>query len=181
MVSSASSSCPSTRLILYIGQAISSTVSHQLPRFQSMLRRSFPRVHRSHLQQAYGPIRRIIREPHSTPARGRPSHPSGMGRTALLPYQRVRLARRRPRSREGSSGRKRRMGLVVGPTIWMSPFSLMRSSRGIEQTTMFTRKLVEIGIDLIDVSSGGNDTRQNIQLGPSYRTSLSPISMFLHA
>jgi len=40
---------------------------------------------------------------------------------------------------------------------------------GIEQTTILTQKLADIGIDLIDVSSGGNDTRQKIKPGPSYQ------------
>ncbi len=42
--------------------------------------------------------------------------------------------------------------------------------RGIDQTTILTQKLADIGIDLIDVSSGGNDTRQKIDVQPSYRT-----------
>jgi hypothetical protein len=41
--------------------------------------------------------------------------------------------------------------------------------RGIEQTTILARKLADLGIDLIDVSSGGNDLRGKIKLGPSYR------------
>ena len=43
--------------------------------------------------------------------------------------------------------------------------------RGLEQTTIFTQRLADVGIDLIDVSSGGNDTRQKIKVGPSYRLS----------
>ena len=42
---------------------------------------------------------------------------------------------------------------------------------GIEQTTIFAEKLRDIGIDLFDVSSGGNDSRQQIDVGPKYRTS----------
>jgi 2,4-dienoyl-CoA reductase-like NADH-dependent reductase (Old Yellow Enzyme family) len=42
---------------------------------------------------------------------------------------------------------------------------------GLEQTTILTQKLADIGIDLIDVSSGGNDLRGQIAVGPSYRMS----------
>jgi hypothetical protein len=45
--------------------------------------------------------------------------------------------------------------------------------RGIEQTTILTQRLADIGVDLIDVSSGGNDLRGEIKVGPSYRTSRS--------
>ncbi|KIR67195.1 oxidoreductase [Cryptococcus bacillisporus CA1873] len=40
---------------------------------------------------------------------------------------------------------------------------------GIEQTTIFVGKLAELGVDLVDVSSGGNDLRQKIAPGPSYQ------------
>lgn len=40
---------------------------------------------------------------------------------------------------------------------------------GIEQTTIFAEKLRDIGIDLLDVSSGGNDSRQQIDVGPKYQ------------
>ncbi|AAW40788.1 oxidoreductase, putative [Cryptococcus deneoformans JEC21] len=40
---------------------------------------------------------------------------------------------------------------------------------GIEQTTAFVGKLAELGVDLVDVSSGGNDLRQKIAPGPSYQ------------
>ncbi|WRT66358.1 uncharacterized protein IL334_003313 [Kwoniella shivajii] len=40
---------------------------------------------------------------------------------------------------------------------------------GIEQTTILTQKLADLGVDLIDVSSGGNDIRQKVQVGPSYQ------------
>ncbi|OWZ58869.1 oxidoreductase [Cryptococcus neoformans c8] len=40
---------------------------------------------------------------------------------------------------------------------------------GIEQTTTFVGKLAELGVDLVDVSSGGNDLRQKIAPGPSYQ------------
>ncbi|WVQ72405.1 hypothetical protein IAR50_001957 [Cryptococcus sp. DSM 104548] len=40
---------------------------------------------------------------------------------------------------------------------------------GIEQTTLFVKKLAEAGVDLVDVSSGGNDLRQKIVAKPSYQ------------
>jgi broad specificity phosphatase PhoE len=43
--------------------------------------------------------------------------------------------------------------------------------RGIEQTTILASKLKELGVDLLDVSSGGNDLRAKIKVGPSYRES----------
>jgi len=44
-------------------------------------------------------------------------------------------------------------------------------SRGIEQTTILASKLKELGVDMLDVSSGGNDLRGKIKVGPSYRKS----------
>ena len=44
-------------------------------------------------------------------------------------------------------------------------------NRGIEQTTILAGKLKELGVDLLDVSSGGNDLRAKIKVGPSYRKS----------
>lgn len=40
---------------------------------------------------------------------------------------------------------------------------------GIEQTTILAAKLRDLGVDLLDVSSGGNDRRQKIDVGPKYR------------
>ncbi|KAK4683984.1 hypothetical protein P7C73_g6224, partial [Tremellales sp. Uapishka_1] len=40
---------------------------------------------------------------------------------------------------------------------------------GIEQTTILTQKLADLGVDLIDVSSGGNDLKGDIKLGPGYQ------------
>ncbi|KAJ9094046.1 hypothetical protein QFC21_006147 [Naganishia friedmannii] len=40
---------------------------------------------------------------------------------------------------------------------------------GIQQTTIMAQKLKEMGIDLIDVSSGGNYAGQKIPVGPSYQ------------
>ncbi|WVW83904.1 hypothetical protein I302_105926 [Kwoniella bestiolae CBS 10118] len=44
---------------------------------------------------------------------------------------------------------------------------------GIEQTTLLARELAKIGIDLLDVTTGGNDLRQKIKVGPSYQTPLA--------
>jgi hypothetical protein len=44
-------------------------------------------------------------------------------------------------------------------------------NRGIEQTTILASKLKELGVDMLDVSSGGNDLRGKIKVGPSYRKS----------
>ena len=46
---------------------------------------------------------------------------------------------------------------------------VMLTSRGIEQTTILAEKLRDLGVDVLDVSSGGNDLRGNIKVGPSYR------------
>ncbi|WVQ82154.1 hypothetical protein IAT38_004282 [Cryptococcus sp. DSM 104549] len=40
---------------------------------------------------------------------------------------------------------------------------------GIEQTTVLAKKLAEAGVDLLDVSSGGNDLRQKVKVGPAYQ------------
>ncbi|GHJ84092.1 hypothetical protein NliqN6_0494 [Naganishia liquefaciens] len=40
---------------------------------------------------------------------------------------------------------------------------------GLQQTTIFAKQLQEIGIDLIDVSSGGNYAGQKIPVGPGYQ------------
>ncbi|KAI5453560.1 hypothetical protein NCC49_005386 [Naganishia albida] len=40
---------------------------------------------------------------------------------------------------------------------------------GIQQTTILAQKLKDIGIDLIDVSSGGNYAGQKIPVGPGYQ------------
>ncbi|WVR07034.1 hypothetical protein IAU60_004073 [Kwoniella sp. DSM 27419] len=40
---------------------------------------------------------------------------------------------------------------------------------GIDQTTILTQRLADLGVDLIDVSSGGNDLRQKVKVGPSYQ------------
>ncbi|KAK6910099.1 hypothetical protein I203_104130 [Kwoniella mangroviensis CBS 8507] len=40
---------------------------------------------------------------------------------------------------------------------------------GIDQTTYLTQKLADLGVDLIDVSSGGNDLKGRVKVGPSYQ------------
>ena len=40
---------------------------------------------------------------------------------------------------------------------------------GLEQTTIYAQKLKAKGIDLLDVSSGGLDSRQKITVGPGYQ------------
>lgn len=40
---------------------------------------------------------------------------------------------------------------------------------GIEQTTLLAERLRDLGVDLLDVSSGGNDTRQKIDVQPGYQ------------
>lgn len=41
--------------------------------------------------------------------------------------------------------------------------------RGLEQSTILSQKLKDLGVDLLDISSGGNDLRGKIEVGPSYR------------
>ncbi len=43
---------------------------------------------------------------------------------------------------------------------------------GIEQSTILTGKLNELGVDLIDTSSGGNWLQQKIKVGPSYQVNI---------
>ena len=40
---------------------------------------------------------------------------------------------------------------------------------GIEQSTIFVKQMYEMGIDLVDCSSGGNWARQRIPVGPGYQ------------
>lgn len=47
---------------------------------------------------------------------------------------------------------------------------------GIEQSIILAKKLKEMGVDLFDVSSGGNDKRQQIKVGPKYRKSSPPFT-----
>lgn len=43
----------------------------------------------------------------------------------------------------------------------------------VEESTELARLLGEHGVDLVDVSSGGNDTRQEIPVGPGYQVPLA--------
>lgn len=42
-------------------------------------------------------------------------------------------------------------------------------SWGIEQSKLFLQELIKRGVALVDVSSGGNDVRQAITVGPDYQ------------
>lgn len=42
-------------------------------------------------------------------------------------------------------------------------------SWGIEQSEIFLKKCVDLGVDLMDVSSGGNYSGQQISVGPGYQ------------
>lgn len=46
-------------------------------------------------------------------------------------------------------------------------------SWGIEQSVYLSKKLSEVGVDLIDVSSGGCDPSQDIPIGPGYQVPLA--------
>lgn len=48
-------------------------------------------------------------------------------------------------------------------------------SWGIEQTRILSKELVELGVDLIDTSSGGNFVGQKIPIGPSYQVPFSEV------
>ena len=47
------------------------------------------------------------------------------------------------------------------------------SQWGVEQTVMFTGELKKLGVDLIDVSSGGNWSAQKVIVGPGYQVRFS--------
>lgn len=49
---------------------------------------------------------------------------------------------------------------------------------GLEQTTIFAEQLRDAGVDLLDVSAGGNDKRQRIKGEPKYRKSTSRVQGF---
>lgn len=40
---------------------------------------------------------------------------------------------------------------------------------GIEQSTILVKKLEELGVDLVDCSTGGNWVKQKIPIGPGYQ------------
>jgi len=46
-------------------------------------------------------------------------------------------------------------------------------SWGIEQTKVFAEEIQKIGVDLVDVSSGGNYLKQKIPIGPGYQVPLA--------
>ncbi|GAA5850984.1 hypothetical protein JCM5353_007174, partial [Sporobolomyces roseus] len=46
-------------------------------------------------------------------------------------------------------------------------------SWGIEQSKVFVNEAIKLGIDMVDVSSGGNDSHQQIQTCPSYQVPLA--------
>lgn len=48
-------------------------------------------------------------------------------------------------------------------------------SWGIEQSKILLAKAVELGVDLMDVSSGGNDSDQKISVGPGYQVRLAVV------
>jgi 2,4-dienoyl-CoA reductase-like NADH-dependent reductase (Old Yellow Enzyme family) len=52
-------------------------------------------------------------------------------------------------------------------------------SWGLEQTKIFTRELQKIGVDLIDVSSGGNYPEQTIQAASGYQVCSVPRPMIV--
>jgi len=49
-------------------------------------------------------------------------------------------------------------------------------SWGLEQSKIFTREMQEIGVDLVDVSSGGNYLKQEIPITPGYQVCLTSCS-----
>ena len=49
-------------------------------------------------------------------------------------------------------------------------------SWGIEQSKIFSAEMQKIGVDLIDVSSGGNYHEQKIPVGPGYQVCRAPCS-----
>jgi hypothetical protein len=52
---------------------------------------------------------------------------------------------------------------------------------GIEQTVRLTGELKQLGVDLIDISSGGNWAAQKIAVKPGYQVRRpSPAIFFLH-
>lgn len=51
--------------------------------------------------------------------------------------------------------------------------------RGLEQTTVLAHRLAGIGVDLLDVTSGGNDPRPNIVGSPGYRMSNVFVNSYL--
>ena len=50
---------------------------------------------------------------------------------------------------------------------------------GIEQTILLTGELKKLGVDLIDVSSGGNWSAQKVLVGPGYQVCFPPLASLL--
>ena len=50
---------------------------------------------------------------------------------------------------------------------------------GIEQTILLTGELKKLGVDLIDVSSGGNLSAQKVLIGPGYQVRFPPQALLL--
>jgi 2,4-dienoyl-CoA reductase-like NADH-dependent reductase (Old Yellow Enzyme family) len=46
---------------------------------------------------------------------------------------------------------------------------------GPEQSVLFSERVLKAGVDLLDVSSGGNYSKQKITVGPGYQVSTPPI------
>ena len=46
---------------------------------------------------------------------------------------------------------------------------------GVEQTILLTKELKKLGVDLIDVSSGGNWSAQKVLVGPGYQVGCSSL------
>lgn len=45
-------------------------------------------------------------------------------------------------------------------------------SWGVEQSAVLLQEAIKRGVDMIDVSSGGNDAKQQIKIGPGYQVGL---------
>jgi 2,4-dienoyl-CoA reductase-like NADH-dependent reductase (Old Yellow Enzyme family) len=60
----------------------------------------------------------------------------------------------------------------VSATDWLD-HDTSRPSWTLDQTITFARRLKEIGVDAIDCSSGGNEARVRIPVGPGYQTPLA--------
>ena len=62
----------------------------------------------------------------------------------------------------------------ISATDWVSPSQTTPDSGwSIDDTVAFARLVKAEGVDLLDVSSGGNDPRQQIPLGPGYQVAFA--------
>ena len=59
--------------------------------------------------------------------------------------------------------------------VWVriSAIDWVEGGLTMEETVAFARMLKDEGVDLVDVSSGGNDPRQKIPIGPSYQAAFA--------